>query len=137
MPARSGSRWPEAWDRRRRTPSPVLAVPPEARAAFAALATALRGLGGPTPCQVGETALWHPSSDGRAAGAVAAARCRTCPVVAECLAAGLAGHESGVWGATTAADRDAMRREARARVTRERRAAVRAGRDREQQAVTR
>ena len=39
----------------------------------------------------------------------AKALCSSCPVCAECLEAGVAGDEAGVWGGTTARDRRAIR----------------------------
>lgn len=64
---------------------------------------------------------WHSEAACRGVGAdvfyggrggdtgPAKALCASCPVCAECLAAGVAGDEAGVWGGTTAHERRAIR----------------------------
>jgi hypothetical protein len=50
---------------------------------------------------------WFPDPDTRRSELVdVLSICRACPVRRSCLAAGLLGHEHGVWGGTTEAERN-------------------------------
>ncbi|GAB3195041.1 hypothetical protein GCM10027261_14360 [Geodermatophilus arenarius] len=138
MPARQAadrsgpaSRWPVAWV------GPSSAVPwpkvrpasPDAAAAHRVLRAALNRLTAKTPCQRGPAEDWFPVGQaGVPQGRETALRCQGCPVIDECLAAGLAAYEVGIWGGTSEGERDAMRRAARAERARHELAAARAAR---------
>ncbi len=56
--------------------------------------------------QVGYADLWHPDKGGTPYTAEKV--CARCPIVASCLTYALANREHGVWGATTAIERDVL-----------------------------
>lgn len=127
MPARGGpgGRYPTLWYGGGAGAWPPLRpATVEARDAFDVLHLALAALPEPTPCQAGPADRWHPVGSQGNGAAQAADLCAGCPVIAECLAAGVAGDERGIWGGTTAGQRDELRREARRQQARQAAAAV-------------
>lgn len=74
-----------------------------------------------TPCEADPDLFFPVSEAGRSLVQIAEAKqlCRRCPRVADCLRDALdEGHDYGIWGATTGAERRRIRRRKPAEVSR-------------------
>lgn len=61
-------------------------------------------------CRTEQPDLFFPVHTNQYAATLAVQVCKNCPVLAECLAFSLGADVDGVWGGTTARERDRLRR---------------------------